>query len=351
MLGGWGAHLGHLLRNASSELWLVQDTGNNVNVNAGLNYYRQVNKAWVLVGTQTFPTGRVQQNAGSVIHGNMLYTYGLDVDNQKIVECYFDTANATYSYHACNWLPFTTGTPSNYIGATISKDGVRVVWWTTTNGTFSYTYNYGGGWNGPVTSTLNGYPAFAYVYARLADDNSHIDFLGAAPHATGGSSVGYDALYGSTTLGNAVSNWTLLYANGMGLETWIDRHGGLHAFTYGSATPLYFYKEAGGSITGQPALPDSGITGARIVETATHVYLVMAFADGSLKYKTIKQTDINGPILWSSLPNRTIGVPVGLGYLTLYPESSMYQSNAPSGLNFMVNGYEQQDRMYFIEGH
>src|SRR5262245_34337246 len=40
MYGGWGAHLGHLLRSSANELWFVDDSGNNVNVNAGLAVYK-----------------------------------------------------------------------------------------------------------------------------------------------------------------------------------------------------------------------------------------------------------------------------------------------------------------------
>src|SRR5262249_16907838 len=34
MYGGWGAHLGHLLRSSGNELWFVDDSGNDVHVNA-----------------------------------------------------------------------------------------------------------------------------------------------------------------------------------------------------------------------------------------------------------------------------------------------------------------------------
>jgi hypothetical protein len=349
MFGGWGAQLGHLLRSASNGLWFVDDNGNDVNVNAGLGYYRYLNGAWVNVASQTFP-GVVQQNTGSVISDNMIFSYGVDVQNNHIIECYFDTSNADYSYHACNALAFDTGADSNYIGATISKSGSKVVWWTNTTGTFSYIYNFGGGWNGPITSPLPGYTDFSYVYARLNSDNSHIDFLGASAHQLGGASGGYDAIYASTTLGTEISNWELLYANGTGLETWIDPSGGAHFLTYGSATPEYFYKPAGGVLTNEPPLPDSGIVGARIIETSTTANLVMSFADGTVTYKTIRLTDINGAINWSSLSSQNIALPPGLGVISMYPESAMYQTNPPQELDFAINGYNNQGLVYYIQG-
>lgn len=347
--GGWGAHLGHLLRSNLNQLWYVDDSGNDSHVNAGLVYYRFVNGIWTGTAVASFP-GTVQQNTGSLISGSMIFSYGMDVQNNKLVECYFETSDPSFTTHACNHLAFDTGADSNYIGATISKGGTRVVWWTNTAGTFSYIYNFGGGWNGPITNSLGGYVDFSYVYARLADDNSQIEFLGAAARAHGGASVGYDVLFASTNLGTLPSNWTLLFSGGIGMETWKDPNGGTHFFTYGSATPMYFYKPSGGALTSQPALPDGGIVGARIVQTASTANLVMSFADGHVKYKTIQLSEINGPINWSGLSSYEIPIPSGLGVITLFPESSMYQTTQPQEMNIVINGSSQEALLYMIQG-
>jgi len=351
MYGGWGPHLGHLLRSSENEMWFVDDSGNNVDVNAGLVYFHYVNGSWVSVVSQAFP-GTVQQNTGSVMSGNMIYTYGVDTADERVIECYFDTSNATYSFHACNDVPFNTGASSNYIGATISKSGARVVWWTNTTGTFSYIYNFGGGWNGPITSNLPGYTDLSYVYARLHADNSNIDFLGAAAHAQGGASVGYDVLYASTTLGNAISNWQLITSNGTGSETWIDPSDGTHFITYSDTTSTaeYFYKPAGSTVLSGYSLPYTGLVSARIIETATTVNLVASLSDGTVKYKTLNLANISGAIGWSSLPDNNVSVPSGLGSITIFPESAMYQTNSPQALDFAINGEINQADVYFVQG-
>lgn len=349
MSGGWGAHLGHLLRSSSNQLWYVDDSGNDAKVNAGLVYYRFVNNVWTGTAVASFP-GVVQQNTGSIISNQMIYTYGLDIQNRRIVECYFDTSDVTFATHACNSLAFDTGADSNYIGATISKSGTRVVWWTNASGTFSYIYNFGGGWNGEITNVLSGYTDFSYVYARLAEDNLHIEFLGSAARALGGASVGYDVLHASTTLGAAPANWSLLFSVGLGMETWRDPKGGHHFLVYGAATPQYFYKPVDGSLTNQAALPDEGIVGARIIETASTANLVMAFSDGHVTYKSIQLTEINGPINWSALPSHDIPIPSGLGVITIFPESYMYQTTQPQDINFVINGFNQQGLLYMIQG-
>lgn len=349
MSGGWGAHLGHLLRSSTNVLWFVDDGGNDPHINTGLTYFRFVNGIWTGTAVATFP-GIVQQNTGSLMSGPMIYTYGLDVQNKNIVECYMDTSDASFTTHACNSLPFDTGADSNYIGATISKSGSRVVWWTNTSGVFSYIYNFGGGWNGPVSSPLGGYAGFSYVYARLADDNSQIDFLGAAARARGGASVGYDVLYASTNLGTPPTNWLTLQSGGLGMETWRDPRGGIHMFVYGAATPQYFYKPLGGSLTAQASLPDSGVVGARIVQSETEAYLVQSFANGNVSYRAIKLSDINGAVAWSALPSRQVQIPSGLGVITVFPESFMYQTTQPRDLTISINGSAQEGLIYMVRG-
>jgi len=346
MYGGWGAHLGHLLRSNSGSMWFVADSGNNVNVNPGLRYFTFTNGAWSQVHYEPLP-GLVQQNTGSVMSGSMIYSYGVDWPNNRIVECAFETSSATSL--GCVKLPFDTGASANYIGATVSRSGTRVVWWTNTTGRFNYIYNYGGGWNGPVSGSVAGYADFSYVYARLADDNSTITFAGAAAKGLGGSGVGYDALFASTTLSAPVSNWQLLKAGGLGMETWLDPRGGAHILIYGWPSPQYFYRAAGGSLIAGAALPESGVVSARIVESGGDANLVLSLADGTVHYRAVPKSSISGPIDWSQFPLTSVDVPAGLGVLTLYPESAMYQSTQPAGLNFAVNGSSQQGLVYFLK--
>jgi hypothetical protein len=354
MYGGWGAHLGHTLRSTSNSLWFVDDTGNNVNVNAGLAYYEFVNGQWSKIASLAFP-GTVEQNTGSLMSGNMIYTYGVDIANDRVVECYLNTATVTT--RACNELSFNTGASSNYIGATISPSGTRVVWWTNTTGEFQYIYNFGGGWNGPVVSAMDGYADYSYVDARLASDNSHIYFLGNAAHVPGGGcGTCYDVLYGSTTLGTAIS-WRNLQTNGMAKETWLDPSGGVHFLLYSAASSAlkYFYKPPGGAIANESALINITATSARIsariVQTTTSANLVVTYSDQALSYRAIALTDISGPINWSSLAENAVTPPAGLGNLTVYPESPMYQTTATPNLDFAIDGDLVQGSVYFMQSN
>jgi hypothetical protein len=338
IFGGWGAHLGHLLRNASGERWYVDDTGSDVNVNAGLAYFSETGAAWSPAGTNPLP-GTVQQNTGSLMSGSTIFTYGLDVMNERIVEC---------TTSGCTSLPFDTGASSNYLGATISKSGTRVVWWTNTTGLFNYIYNSGGGWNGPVSGAIAGYPDIEYVYARLASDGARLEVQGSCAHSLGGADVGYDAVYGSTTLGNAVTNWQLLVQNGLAMETWLDPLGGTHLVSYDTAgPPHYFYKPTLAALTGEQILAEPGAVSVRILETATTAFLLIGFADGHVGYKAIALSSVNGSIDWNSIPEGTIAVPPGAGAITLLPECAMYET-AQAEAAFALDGFADQGTIWFI---
>jgi len=346
--GGWGPHLGHLLRSANGELWYVDDTGSDVNVNAGLAYYKRTGTTWASAGSSAFP-GTVQQNTGSLMSGNTIFSYGIDVANDRVVECTLDTTQPASA--ACATLSFDTGVGSNYVGATISKNGTRVVWWTnaTMAASFSYIYNYGAGWNGPQTSPLPGYADFSYVFGRLAPDDSRLELHGAAAHALGGASAGYDALYASTALGMPVSNWLLVAANALAMETWLDPLGGTHFVTYETTSPpLYSYKPPGGPLMTEQILTEPGLASARVVETAATAFLIMGFADGRVLYKGVELSKVSGAAIdWNRIPDRTISVPPGLGAITLFPESAMYQT-ASLEMAVAIDGYGNEGTVWFV---
>ena len=111
--------------------------------------------------------------------------------------------------------------------------------------------------------------------------------------------------------------------------------------------PLFFLYT--GTLVSGPALPDSGILNARIVETDSMANLVMSFADGSVKYKAANLANINGPINWASLLSTEIPIPSGLGAITIYPESSMYQTTPAKTLDFAIDGLNSQGSVYFVQ--
>jgi hypothetical protein len=345
--GGWGTHLGHLLRSDTGELWYVDDTGSDVNVNAGLAYYRRTGTTWSQAGANAFP-GTVQQNTGSLMSGHTIFTYGIDIANDHVVECTLDTTNPSAA--SCASLPFDTGAASNYVGATISKNGTRVVWWTnaTTSASWSYLYNFGGGWNGPQTAQLPGYADFSYVYARLAPDDARLELHGASAHVLGGASGGYDAIYASTMLGTPVSNWLLVASDAIALETWLDPLGGTHLFTYESAgISLYSYKASSAALMNGQTLSESGLFTARIVEAGPRALLVVGFTDGTVRYKAVDVASVSGAVDWNAISDGTIALPSGLGDITVFPESAMYQ-DTPPGFAFAINGTGDEGTISFV---
>jgi hypothetical protein len=341
-----------MVRSTSNGLWYVDDTGSNVNVNSGLSYSKKETGGWTQKATQGFP-GTVQQNTSTVILGDMIYTYVVDVANSKLVECYFYTTNP--NYRACNHLPFDVGLNANYVGSTINKQGVRVVWWTNVgsggNGTWSYVYNYGGGWNGPVTSYVGGYADYSYVAGRILEDNTTLVLVGLAANATGGSSVGYGTLYGSTVLGQKVNNWSTLHAAGQVFDTWVDSNQGTHMFTtntLNNSAISYWYKSVSGQLTSGASVSEAGVVSARVVEDSLNAYLVFAKNDGTVRYKKAKKSAINGAVNWNSNPTETVTqFSETSSYKTIFPESKMYQTTEPQ-VEFGVNGSNNYGIIYGV---
>ncbi len=192
--------------------------------------------------------------------GNMLYSYGIDVSNKKVEECYYDTTQEYNSY--------------------------------------------------------------------------------------GGASVGYAALHASTVLGTSVSNWNVLQTSGTGMETWIDANDGTYFFVYGGNEPEVFYKPKNASILRLGTVGVSGVVGLRILEDNREVHLVMSDAQGQLSIKSTSLELLKNPVSWEKLKTKTLTVPSGLGVLTIYPESRMYQTAQPTTLNFGINGYALQGTVH-----
>lgn len=344
--GGWGHHLGHLLRNLNGDLFYVDDTGSDVNINAGLDYFKQSNGSWQKVASKSFVGGTVQQNTGSIINGNIIYTYGVNTQANKIQECTFDT---TTNIGSCQNLQFDTGINSNYIGATISRNGTRLVWWTnvsTSSPKFNYIYNFGGGWNGPQSGNIAGYPDYSYVLGRMPNDSS-VDFIGLSAKALGGSSSGYDVLTGSTILGNPVNNWSL-FGTQFASENWLDETLGNHYIFQNAGITYYAYRAFGGQIIVQYALPQNTVS-ARLMRSVDGLYLITTKNDGSISKRLyLNSGNISSPIDFRNIAESNLNIPTGLGVLYMFPESNMYQNNISKATGIVVNGTNSQNILYYI---
>jgi hypothetical protein len=132
------------------------------------------------------------------------------------------------------------------------------------------------------------------------------------------------------------------------MEAWFDSSDGAHFVVYGGNQPEVFYKSKGGVLASVGTVGETGITGARLLETSAGVHLVMTDNQSRLLLKSTVGKPAAGPIDWSVLPTKVLQVPSGLGSLTLYPESRMYQALVPPALNIAVNGYSAQGQIHHL---
>ncbi len=176
MFGGWGPHLRGIMRAPEDTLWFTVDAGPDVLTNQAIRYFRRDPDAWAEVASQPHTAG-IQQNAASVMLGGTIYTYGVNIAQSFLEECRLNTDDL--ADRACNAVlisgnVYTTPPSSNYVGAAAHTDATRVVWFTRVGpggaaGDWIYTYNFGGGWNGPVVTPVLGANDFAYVHASFVD--------------------------------------------------------------------------------------------------------------------------------------------------------------------------------------
>ncbi len=353
--GGWGPHLGKLLRSSNGSLYLVDDTGNDVNRNGGLAYYTLVNGQWFQAGFNPL-VGTVQQNTGSVMKGDMIFTYGIDVEGHRVEECYFSTV---VDYKGCNHLPFILDNNANYIGAALTPSGYTMVWWTNvgnnTGGTFDYIYNFGGGWNGPVSSGIAGYSAASYANIAFYDDSRFV--LHAQLTTGAGSNWKFVGGYADGSIGNAITTWNMLSAVNGGdaiittNDVWVDSAGGAHILARSNAGALaYYYRPRGGSFSGVLA-SFANVYRARFIDSSDgNIYVVYGKRTEGLRVIILRKSDIRGALVLQEGASQSITTPSGYSSIdAIYPESSIYQTTKPQGFHTAINGSERQGEVVHIE--
>ena len=353
--GGWGPHLGKLMRAPDGSLWMADDTGNNVLANDGISYYHQINGQWVFAGSNNF-FGVIQQNTGSVLRGDTIYSYGIDTKNHRVEECYFSTVK---TYKACNSLPFELSPNANYIGAALTPSGYTMVWWTNVvnngAGTFEYIYNFGGGWNGPVSSGIGGFSDASYANIAFYNDSSfviHAELVtGDAPNWK------FVGSFADGSLGNAIAEWKTLSPVG-GTDSiistddvWVDAKGGAHILARSqNGTMVYYYRPRGGSFSGVlAAFP--GVYRARFVDSSNgQVYLVYGKAGDGLRVITIDKSTSRGALPLQESASQKVSTPSGYTTIdAIYPESRIYQTVQVQGMHILINGRDNQGELVHIE--
>lgn len=361
MHGGWGPHLRGLMRADDDALWFTADAGEDVLHNREILYFRRGpdEPAWTAVGSLAHADG-VQQNAASLLIDGVLYTYAVNVAAHLLEECYLlidDPAT-----RACNTIliggsPYVTPPSSNYVGAAVLGAGGRIVWWTVVGdngapGGFYYTYNYGGGWNGPVATALAPYNDVGYVHAMSTSDARLMlvgqAFTGKYPDGTyaalvaevvPGAPVSFVALAGGAPDVQALSSGDL----------WLDAtHEDVHVLaTTSDGAVAYYHRPAGAPWAEhvQPlhSFPDT--YRARFMRAGDGpLHVVRGSASGTGTRVLRAPTFAAGEAVDWAAADAIAVEPPGPGFAApsgLYVESSTYQSRPVGAPQFAMCGQYQ----------
>lgn len=177
MFGGWGPHLGHLMRrkvNDKETLYFVDDAcapgACNVNVNQRVDYLRLGEAGWEKIDSIPLPA-TIQQNTASIIAGDVAVSFGVDSGGKRLMEC---TRHLDTAAKSCSPVSSAIGALANYVGAAVTPKGHRMAWYTNVKdgggGSFSFMIDFGGGWNGPRTGPVGGFNDSSYVNIAFGVD-------------------------------------------------------------------------------------------------------------------------------------------------------------------------------------
>ncbi len=353
MMGGWGPHLRSLLFTQKGGEWFAAETGNDLHKNTRMIYYQKVGEEWKEKGSVDLHRG-IQQNMASVTDGRMILSYGVNIVDHWIMECWFDTEKPGEHLNTCNAVT-TNGKPllipenSNYIGAAYQKN-TRIAWWTTVGkgnkpGIFSYIYNFGGGWNGPVNSQLQDSVDVGYLHSQF-DSKGNLRALGELysgdyPHGR------YHAGVATIELGKQVQ-WTDIEGAKSPTDFWFDKiSGAAHVLaTSDEGVRYYFAKESDWPNFGKSKFLFQSSYRMRFGATTTSVFLVH---DNVLSDKLViyPELALSEPIKWAETRSLLIDRPAGNGksFLgALWTVDPAKGELLPQKLSFAVNGsYPDQD--------
>lgn len=352
MHGGWGPHLRAPMTASDGSLWFAYDGGPSVLSNTTIHYAQFDGAQWSDVAQQSH-IGGVQQNAAHVLRNDILLTYAVSPGSSQLEECYLDTTDLTS--RGCNVIaiggPYSTPPNSNYVGAALDPNGAKIVWFTVvgtagSTGQFIYTYDFGGGWNGPIVNTLPGYNDFAYVRA-FTPTNNIVEWVGQAyigdfpngSFAVGADTVALGSQPSFQTFGPAVAPDESVRQAG---DVWVDpATGDSHALARADNSTYYFHKPAAESWSAHTD-PDEVLEG--VVQTRwlfAEGLPLMMLARGGGPLRALWLPD--GVTEWGSAEELPILIPAR-GFdspSAIYTAGPEYQTEPVTGLDFAMCGQYQ----------
>lgn len=374
MFGGWGPHLGHLVRAktgaSATALFWVDDVCSqaggaapvcDVNKDSTIGIFRRDGNAWSDLGVTSLP-GTVQQNTGSLESGGVLRTYGVDVTGHLLQEC---TYNVATSARGCAALGFTLDPFANYIGAAVSPQGYRMVWWTDVGdgggGHFEFIVDYGGGWNGPRKGDVQGYNDSSYIHIAFRADSTaftmHTQLVsGLAPNwsylgAVGEGDSAKDAPVAwqnalAAPAGDSVESTDDIYIDPATSDT--------HLFARAkSGAALYYFRPKGGAWSASLfAIPAA--YRLRFAVSPSGLGIVYGLNGKGLHYRVVppEQVAAGKPVDWASHEEQAVPLPDGYQSIdAIYPESTVYQTAPVEGMNVAVVGDARQYEALFVAIH
>lgn len=375
MFGGWGPHLGHLVRasrpdGSGTDLYWVDDLCSqqvpgdcDVLHNRRIGIFRREPSGWRKLATLPLPPG-VQQNTATLADGDMLRTYGIQVGAEpRVVECAYSLRTGRGS---CTTLPVTIGPSANYVGAARSPTGARLVHWTHVmdggGGSFSYIVHSGNGWSGPRTGGIGGYNDCAYVHVAFEVGSSRLTLFGQVVSGTA-PNWSYGTLVGQADLATATPvQWAnrlrspegdaIISTNDLLID---DVTGDAHLLARTArGAAVYFVRprpEQPGQPWSGPLFVEPASFRARLLATPQELLLVYGPDAGGLQVRAMPRAALRPgqPVPWASLPPRPLPLPSGFGrVLGIYPVSTVYQSVPTPALELAVVGSARQNEVVFI---
>ncbi|AKU98306.1 hypothetical protein AKJ09_04970 [Labilithrix luteola] len=365
MFGGWGPHLGHLVRRPGGELWFVDDACEgsgadtcDVNVNRRVDAFRLGAAGWEKRATTALPSG-IQQNTATLVAGDSFESYGVDTSAQRIVRC---SLLPTETSGSCSAIPIPLPPSTNYVGAAVSPDGWKVAWATTVadggGGSFHWMVDYGGGWNGPRTGGVGGYNDASYINAAFYGGSRKTELVmhaqlvsGLAPAwsffgAVGTVDVASSNAIGFSLLSNA--NDAIVSTNDVVVDAATNDTHLLARTTSGAAA--YFFKPDGGVWSGVLATIPKAYR-ARFVQLEGGRLVLIHSDDGKgLAMRISPASRTKGqPIDWNATGDTAIALPDGYtNLLAIYAESLSYQGYAPPTIELALVGSAREGEVLHV---